>query len=85
MSTSVALTAEQQTYKDMARKFAREEIMPVAAEFDRSGEYPMDLIKKAWSLGLMNPAVPQDCGMLPVNVFASKVPYGCSLVQVDWV
>jgi acyl-CoA dehydrogenase len=33
-----ALTEEQQSYKEMARKFAREEILPKAAEYDRSGE-----------------------------------------------
>jgi len=30
----------------MARKFAREEIAPVAAHHDRTGEYPWALVKK---------------------------------------
>ena len=32
------LTAEQQEFRDLAAKFTREEIIPVAAEYDRSGE-----------------------------------------------
>lgn len=46
----------------MARKFSREEIIPVAAEYDRTGKYPWDIVKKAWSLGLMNTHVPAHCG-----------------------
>lgn len=46
----------------MARKFAREEIIPVAAEHDRTGKYPWEIIKKAHALGLMNSHVPEFCG-----------------------
>lgn len=50
--------------QDLARKFTKEEIIPVAAEYDRTGKYPWDIIKKAWSVGLLNKHIPQDCGML---------------------
>lgn len=33
-----ALSEEQRSYQDLARKFAKEEIIPVAAEYDRTGE-----------------------------------------------
>ena len=36
--------------------------MPVAAELDRKGEYPWDIIKKAHSVGLMNFHIPQEYG-----------------------
>ena len=32
------ITPEQQEYVDLARKFAREEIIPKAAEYDKTGE-----------------------------------------------
>ena len=32
------LTPEQKEYQETARKFAREEIIPVAAEYDKSGD-----------------------------------------------
>lgn len=37
---SFALNEEQKSFQDLARKFALEEIIPVAAEHDRTGKYP---------------------------------------------
>uniref|UniRef100_A0A8C9JNC4 Medium-chain specific acyl-CoA dehydrogenase, mitochondrial n=1 Tax=Panthera tigris altaica TaxID=74533 RepID=A0A8C9JNC4_PANTA len=56
------LTEQQKEFQATARKFAREEIIPVAAEYDKTGEYPVPLIKKAWELGLMNTHIPGSCG-----------------------
>jgi acyl-CoA dehydrogenase len=36
--------------------------VPAAAYHDKTGEYPKALIKKAWSLGLMNGHIPEHCG-----------------------
>ena len=46
----------------MAEKFTRDEIIPVAPELDRTGEYPWAIIKKAHSLGLMNLHIPEKYG-----------------------
>lgn len=59
----LALNETQSEFQELARKFAREEIIPVAAEYDKTGKYPWDVIKKAWSLGLMNGHIPQEYGM----------------------
>jgi acyl-CoA dehydrogenase len=56
------LTEDQLSIRDMARKFAREEIAPVAAAHDRSGEYPRDLINKAHQLGIMTGHLPESVG-----------------------
>lgn len=56
------LTQDQQSIKDMARKFAREEIAPVAAEYDRNGTYPLELIKKAHALGITTMHLPESVG-----------------------
>jgi acyl-CoA dehydrogenase len=48
----------------MARKVAREEIAPKAAEYDRTMEFPWDIVKKIWNLGILNPFVPESCGGL---------------------
>jgi acyl-CoA dehydrogenase len=37
---SFALSEEQKSFQDLARKFALDEIIPVAAEHDRTGKYP---------------------------------------------
>lgn len=47
---------------DMAEKFTRDEIIPVAAHHDRTGEFPWDLVKKAHGLGLMNLHIPEKYG-----------------------
>ena len=35
---STELTDQQKEFQELSRKFAREEIVPVAAEYDRTGE-----------------------------------------------
>ncbi|KAM7354861.1 medium-chain acyl-CoA dehydrogenase [Cochliomyia hominivorax] len=80
---SFGLTEEQKQMQDMARKFAREEIIPVAAQYDKTGEYPWDVVKKAWSLGLMNNHIPQEYGGLGLDNFttcliAEELAYGCT-------
>ncbi|XP_051867861.1 medium-chain specific acyl-CoA dehydrogenase, mitochondrial isoform X2 [Pristis pectinata] len=80
------LTAEQREFQEMARKFAREELLPAAAEYDRTGEYPVPLIKRAWELGLMNTHIPESCGGLGLGIFDScliteELAYGCTGIQ----
>ena len=53
------LSDDQKALKDLARKFAREEIAPKAAHYDRTGEFPWDLLKKAHELGLLSVSVPE--------------------------
>ncbi|XP_063997716.1 medium-chain specific acyl-CoA dehydrogenase, mitochondrial-like [Pogoniulus pusillus] len=66
---SFELTEEQKEFQATARKFALEEIIPAAAEYDRTGEYPVPLIKRAWELGLMNSHIPESCGEQPWGPF----------------
>ncbi|XP_067662803.1 medium-chain specific acyl-CoA dehydrogenase, mitochondrial-like [Haliotis asinina] len=77
---------EQKEYQALARKFAREEIIPKAPEYDKSGEYPVDIIKKAWELGLMNTHIPHSCGGLGLGIMdacivTEELAYGCTGVQ----
>ena len=57
-----ALTEEQQMIQDAAREFAQNEIVPIAAEFDRSGEFPSDTIRQAGELGFMGIETPEEYG-----------------------
>lgn len=45
-SISFALTDDQKAMQKLARDFAVNEVMPKAAELDRTMEYPEDLFKK---------------------------------------
>lgn len=44
------LSEDTKSFQALARKFALEEIIPVAAEYDRSMVYPTPLFKKAWEV-----------------------------------
>ena len=79
------LTPEQQEFQQLARKFAREEIIPVAAHHDRTGEYPWEIIKKAHALGLMNGHIAPEFGEQLSNfptVFVILLM--CSLSSSRW-
>ncbi|XP_055844332.1 medium-chain specific acyl-CoA dehydrogenase, mitochondrial [Episyrphus balteatus] len=78
-----ALNDDQKQMQDIARKFAREEIIPVAAHHDKTGEYPWDIVKKAWAVGLLNNHIPTELGGLGLDVFttcliAEELAYGCT-------
>ncbi|VDO97766.1 unnamed protein product [Soboliphyme baturini] len=77
------LPEETKSYQDLALKFAQEEIIPKAAYHDRTGEFPWDLIKKAWKLGLINTAIPQKYGGVELDILSTAVvgeamSYGCT-------
>lgn len=63
------LSDTQLEFQQLARKFAREEVAPVAAHYDKNGEYPLELVKRAWSLGLTNLHIPEHCGGINETVF----------------
>lgn len=70
----------------MARKFCREEIVPNAPHYDKTGEYPWDIIKKAHSLGLINMHIPKEQGGLDLGIFdtclvTEELAYGCTGIQ----
>ncbi len=77
------LTQEQQQLQQLARDFAKNEIRPVAKHHDETGEFPVDVLNKAWRLGLMNTHVPEDFGGLGLGTFdgaliAEENAWGCS-------
>ncbi|MCI4364911.1 MAG: acyl-CoA dehydrogenase family protein [Thermoplasmata archaeon] len=57
-----SLSAEQESLRDMARKFARTEMAPHAAECDKAARFPDEIYRKAYELGLMNLNVPTEYG-----------------------
>jgi alkylation response protein AidB-like acyl-CoA dehydrogenase len=57
-----SLTEDQQMIQAAAREFAQNEIAPVAAAFDESGEFPEETIRKAGELGFMGIEVPEEYG-----------------------
>lgn len=54
------LSEEQRMVQDMARAFARDEIAPRAADWEKAGEVPMDFLRQMGALGLMGMTVPEE-------------------------
>ncbi len=55
-------TEEHEMIRQTAREFAQNEIAPVAAKFDESGEFPSETIRKMGELGFMGIEVPEEYG-----------------------
>ena len=80
---SFMLSEEQAQIQSLAREFAEREIVPRAAHYDQSGEFPRDICRKAWELGLMNGHIPEQYGGLGLGVFdsclvAEEIAAGCT-------
>lgn len=78
-----SLSDEQKEYQALARDFCQKEVIPKAAYHDETGEYPMDIIKKAWDAGLSNTHVPEEYGGLGLHVvdgciISEEIAAGCT-------
>ncbi len=76
------LTEEQKAIQRLAQDFAQKEIVPVAAEYDRLGKHPQDIVEKAFEIGLMNLTVPEEyggagLGSLEECLVAEELAAGC--------
>ncbi|HLB48911.1 MAG TPA: acyl-CoA dehydrogenase [Anaerolineales bacterium] len=67
---SLTLTPEHEMIRQTARDFAQNEIAPIAAHHDETGEFPFDTIKKMGALGLMGVEVPEEYGGAGVDTVA---------------
>jgi alkylation response protein AidB-like acyl-CoA dehydrogenase len=56
------LTEEHKMIRQAARDFAQNEIVPIAPEFDESGEFPLKTIRKMGEMGFMGLEVPEQYG-----------------------
>ncbi len=77
------LTDEQKQLQELAREFTQKEIIPVAAEYDKKSQFPMEVCRKAWELGLMNVQIPEayggpGLGVLEDCLIAEEFGVGCT-------
>ncbi len=78
-----SLSEEHQQLLQMARRFALERILPIAAECDRDSKFPVDVFKAAWEVGLVNVACPAEyggpgMGELENAMVTEELAYGCT-------
>src|SRR5438876_691447 len=77
------LTGEQQELKSLARKFAEQEIIPRAKEYDEKETFPLDVAQKAFEAGVINFGVPKELGgaglgILDTCLILEELNYGCA-------
>jgi acyl-CoA dehydrogenase len=78
-----SLAPEAESLRDLARKFARGEMAPHAAECDRAARFPEEIYRRAHALGLMNLNVPSEVGgsglsLLEQCIIVEELAYGCA-------
>jgi len=56
-----------------AREFAREEILPIAAEYDQMAQMPPGIVAKARAAGLINVTVPKEYGGMGYGALESAL------------
>lgn len=79
---------EQNALIEMAARFTRERIIPVAAACDQEARFPEDVFRAGWELGLVNPTVPPEyggagLGELENALIAEQLAYGCTGIQTS--
>ena len=84
---SYQLNEEQKMIQAMVKGFARESILPTAAERDKTKEYPKDIIKQMGELGLMGMSVPSEYNGAGVDTISyslalQEIGYACASTAV---
>jgi alkylation response protein AidB-like acyl-CoA dehydrogenase len=81
------LNEEQQMIQAMVRDFAREVLLPTAAERDISKEFPSENLKKMGELGLLGMNVPPEYNGAGVDTVSyslalQEIAYACASTAV---
>ncbi len=81
------LSEEQKMIQAMARDFAREVVMPGAAERDRTGRFPREILDQMGELGFMGMMVPEKYGGAGVDTVSyvlalTEIAYACASTAV---
>ena len=67
------LSREHQMIRKMMAEFTEKEVKPIAAETDRTCEYPRENIEKLFNLGVMGMCVPKEYGGAGADPLASAI------------
>ena len=81
---------EHQGLIDMARRFTKERITPIAAECDQKSVFPMDVFNEAWKIGLLNPTIPAEyggagLGEIENTLICEELAYGCIGIETSFL
>ncbi len=75
---NLTLSEEHRMLQQATRDFAQNEIAPIAAAFDESGDFPLETIRKMGEMGLMGIEVPEEYGGAGMDTIA----YALAMIEV---
>ena len=70
---NLELTMEQKMIQKMVREFTENEVKPIAAETDRTAQYPAETINQLFRYGIMGMCVPKEYGGAGADVLSSAL------------
>ncbi len=81
------LTEDQRQIQQLARDFARQEILPQAAHYDRAAEFPKPIVSQARELGFTTINIPVEhggagLGPLEIALVAEELAWACAGIAV---
>ncbi len=84
------LSKENLYYRDLARSIATEHVEPIAAELDRTGEYPWSVIKALQDAKLMGMWIPKEyggsnSGLLNLCIVSEEISRACGGIGCAYV
>ena len=72
------ITEEHKMIQQEARRFAQNEVAPVAEHHDHTGEFPINTVRKMGELGFMGIEVPEEYGGIGMDTLA----YSMALTEI---
>jgi alkylation response protein AidB-like acyl-CoA dehydrogenase len=75
---TLTMTDDHEMLVDMVRKFAQNEIAPIAEEHDHTGDFPLKTIQQMGAMGLMGIEVPEEYGGAGMDTLA----YVLTMIEV---
>ncbi len=81
------LTEQQRMVRDLVREFVERRLKPVAAEIDRSGRFPTDIVRELGRLGIMGSFLPERYGGAGLDyvsyaIAVEELAVGCAATAV---
>src|ERR1700743_2843048 len=78
-----SLNEDERAIEDVARRFARERLLPFAAEWDEKSHFPVDRLREAAALGFAGIYVKSDVGgsemtRLDAAIIMEELSAGCT-------
>lgn len=82
------LSEQQQELKKLTHQFAKNEIRPVAQEYDEKNEFPFEVMKKAFEVGYLTSGIPTEYegvgfSNLDNVIVCEELAWGCAGVYTS--